>query len=123
MNYQIVFKGGKATLKKIYYGSHEELPKGYDKFCTAEEAKKKGQLRRFGLMKIPKQRESTAINRKINKLSLELAKLKGKKAGFENNKFRENKQKEKDEWQKKIDAVNVDIEKKRDELKELKEKI
>ena len=39
-------------MAKLYYGHQKEIPKMYNRPATLQEAYKKGQLRRYGLIKI-----------------------------------------------------------------------
>jgi predicted nucleic acid-binding Zn-ribbon protein len=122
MPLKIVLQGGKAKL--IYYGVQPKLPTGYERFATKKEAQDNKQLRRYGLIAIPKEdipKEKKKMNkREINKLTKELAEVKGRLFDAKRQQTRENTQKDKDEWNDKIELLNKSIDNIRNKIKELR---
>ena len=59
-------------MSKIYYGYQSEIPKNFQRSATLQEAYKKGQLRRYGLIKI----DSAKLNKIIDQTKIIAVKLK-----------------------------------------------
>jgi gas vesicle protein len=54
-------------MSKLYFGYKEDLPKGYKDFGTAEQAQKKGQLRRYGRFLYNEKQLDKIIDKEVDK--------------------------------------------------------
>lgn len=91
-------------MSKLYFGYKEDLPKGYKDFGTAEQAQKKGQLRRYGRFLYNEKQLDKIIDKEVDK---EINKIIEQPKIIEQSKITKEEKPNKQSSLKKEDIVNL----------------